>query len=224
MNILPQTQELSRFDSDPCHHRLSRLRQQNPLSSSILLPERDRKKEFPSVAKLLDGLDFHDESHPDFLIRSSSLTRLRSNRSSSSYRHPIPALHHPLHPPSSSSSSSSTSFLLLQQPSIVSVRPSVQDHHSLPTRYLQGNPTLPTHHLHRKSFHRSSSNSSSVTPLQSLLLVLSPPPTPRPSFPVFDPSSHVSMCARITLHPGLFHRLGHSYQKIFGLEVSFDIL
>ncbi|PLW08158.1 hypothetical protein PCANC_23557 [Puccinia coronata f. sp. avenae] len=43
-----------------------------------LIAESSRKKEFPSVAKLLDGLSFQDETHPDFLLRASS-SRLKPN-------------------------------------------------------------------------------------------------------------------------------------------------
>ncbi|KNZ52045.1 uncharacterized protein VP01_3713g2 [Puccinia sorghi] len=67
-----------------------------PLScspSNALISERSRKKDFPSVAKLLDGLSFQDESHPDFLLRASSRPKPRTSnpllhRSSPSIAHP----------------------------------------------------------------------------------------------------------------------------------------
>ncbi|WAQ90879.1 hypothetical protein PtA15_13A279 [Puccinia triticina] len=39
--------------------------------SPVLLSEKPRKKDFPSVAKLLDGLSFQDETHPDFILRAA---------------------------------------------------------------------------------------------------------------------------------------------------------
>ncbi|KAA1064891.1 hypothetical protein PGT21_018676 [Puccinia graminis f. sp. tritici] len=43
------------------------------LSSPVQKPQeiKSRKKEFPSVAKLLDGISFQDETHPDFFLRAS---------------------------------------------------------------------------------------------------------------------------------------------------------
>ncbi|KAH9444764.1 hypothetical protein Pst134EB_025023 [Puccinia striiformis f. sp. tritici] len=95
----------------PCSRSASPSAIPTVLSPVSELSEKNRKKEFPSVAKLLDGLTFQDETHPDFLLRASSSRFSKSkamnslHRPSSSLLGPLPS---PLYVRSTTSPSSSS--------------------------------------------------------------------------------------------------------------------
>ncbi|POW15489.1 hypothetical protein PSTT_02121 [Puccinia striiformis] len=95
----------------PCSRSASPSAIPTVLSPVTQLLEKNRKKEFPSVAKLLDGLTFQDETHPDFLLRASSSRFSKSKAMNSLHRPSSSLLGHlpsPLYVRSTTSPSSSS--------------------------------------------------------------------------------------------------------------------
>lgn len=134
---------------------------------------KSRKKEFPSVAKLLDGISFQDETHPDFFLRASRFkprkpilhpSELILPRPSSSSRDNLIASH-PLTspdalPPATVPACSSSSIPLLLQRTCDSTTTTSSTSSFSPRSPADSCPSSPVHHATVNSLKRVYTSSS----------------------------------------------------------------